>query len=153
MLTRTHFTITAFFILIFISSIENKFLFVLVALFATLLVDVDTKYSKLGRRKIFRPLQFFIRHRTVFHSFTFLILVTLFFVWFFPVLAFPFFLGYSIHLLADSFTIKGIKPFYPWKKLIYGKLRTGSRTEIFIFVCFLILDIFLILLLINKGFF
>jgi inner membrane protein len=152
MLTRTHLVISIFFILLFISYVENKFVFVFVVLFATLLVDIDSKYSRLGRKKIFRPLQFFIRHRTVFHSFIFLILITLFFVWVFPVLAFPFFLGYSVHLFADSFTVKGIKPFYPWKKLIYGKLRTGSRMEMVIFVCFLILDILLILLLVNRGF-
>ncbi|MFC1710561.1 metal-dependent hydrolase [Nanoarchaeota archaeon] len=144
MLSRTHLAITIFFILLFISYVENKVAFVIAALIATLLPDVDSRYSLLGRKKPFRILQFFTRHRHVIHSFTFLILITLILLWFFPIIALGFFLGYGIHLLADSFTIDGITPFYPWKEKASGKVRTGSRKEISIFVLFVIFDVILL---------
>jgi len=82
MLIRTHIAITLFFILLFIGSVENEIVFVFVALLATLIPDVDSKNSTFGNKKIFRPLQFFIKHRGFVHSFTFLILITFIFVMF-----------------------------------------------------------------------
>lgn len=146
MLIRTHLSITLFFILVFISSIEYKLVFVLVALIATFIPDIDSKFSKIGRRKAFRILQFFVKHRGVFHSFTFLLIVSLFFVLFFPIIAFGFFLGYGLHLLADSFTIIGIKPFYPYKKKSSWKIRTGGKSEISIFVFFILADLGLLII-------
>ena len=134
MLIRTHLSITLFFILLFISNVEHKLVFVLVALTATFIPDVDSRFSSLGKKKTFRLLQFFIKHRGVLHSFSFLILVTLFFVLFFPIITLGFFLGYGLHLLADSFTVTGIKPFYPYKKKSSGRIKTGGKPEISIFV-------------------
>ncbi len=152
MLVKTHLAIVLFFILLFIGSVEHEIAFVLMALFATLLPDVDSKYSKLGRKKTFRPLQFFLKHRGIFHSFTFLIVLTLFFALFIPVLAFPFFLGYGIHLFTDSFTVDGIKPFYPYKKSSSGKIRVGSKTETSVFVVFLLMDLFMVIFRISGVF-
>ncbi len=144
MLTRTHLAITLFFVLIFISYIENKAVFVVVAFLATLIPDIDSKYSKSGNKKTFRLLQFFVNHRGFFHSYIFLLLITLFFALFIPVLAFAFFLGYSVHLFTDSFTKKGIQPFYPYKKTLSGSIRTGGRIEIIVFTFFVLADLFLI---------
>jgi len=143
MLIRTHLVITIFFILIFLSSVNNKLVFVLTALFATFLPDIDTRYSKLGKRKLARILQFFTKHRGMIHSFTFLLSITLVLVLVLPVFAFGFFLGYGLHLLADSFTITGIRFFYPSKKKITGNLKTGGRFESFIFLIFVVLDLIL----------
>ena len=144
MLIRTHLLITLFFVLLFLPFMEYQTSFVIVALIATFIPDIDTKFSSLGRKKIFRILQFFVQHRGFLHSFSFLFLITIFFILFFPILAFGFFLGYGLHLLADSFTINGIKPFYPLKKRVCGKIKTGGRVEVSLFVFFLILDLFLI---------
>ncbi len=144
MLLRTHLTITIFFILIFLFSVEHKIVFVLVALFATFLPDMDTRFSVIGKKKILRIFQFFTKHRGMIHSFTFLISVTIILVLFFPILSFGFFLGYGLHLLADSFTIMGIKPFYPLKSKSCGKIKTGGRIETIVFVIFVILDVGLI---------
>jgi len=145
MLIKTHLAITLFGILILISSVENKVIFVLVAILATYLADIDSKYSTIGKYKVLRPLQFFIQHRGITHSFSFLILVTIFLALFFPVIALGFFLGYGLHLFADSFTPEGIKPFYPLRKVSKGKIKTGSRTETIVFVFFVIADLGLIL--------
>jgi len=150
MLTRTHLAITVFGILLVISLIENKFVFVLTALIATLIPDIDCYYSYLGKHVVFRPLQWFTKHRGILHSFSFLILITIFFVLFIPVLAAGFFLGYGLHLFSDSFTKDGIQIFYPFKKKISGKLRTGSLFETGLFVVFILFD--LLLLSIKLGF-
>jgi len=146
MLTRTHLAITLFFVLVLISSVEFKVVFVLTALIATLIPDIDIKSSWVGKHFIFRPLQWFSGHRNIFHSFTFLFLVTLFFVLFFPVVSLGFFLGYSLHILSDMFTIEGIAPFYPYKKKSSWRIKTGGKTEISLFVIFILADLILIYL-------
>lgn len=137
MLIRTHVVVCLFFVLLFLPSVEYQLSFFVLALISTIIPDVDSRFSKLGKKKIFRPLQFFVSHRGFLHSFIFLFFATLFFATFFSYLAFPFFLGYGIHLLSDSFTIKGIKPFYPYNKRISGFIKTGGRGEVFIFIVFL----------------
>lgn len=143
MLTRTHLAITIFFVLFLLNSVQSKTLFVIVALIATLIPDIDSGYSKLGSKKTFRPLQWVVKHRGILHSFTFLILITFFFVLFIPLFALPFFLGYGVHLISDSFTVKGIKPFYPSHKVVSGKIRTGRKAETTIFTLFVLADLFM----------
>ena len=145
MLIKTHLSITLFFVLIFLSKVEHKFWFVTIALIATCIPDVDSRYSFLGKKKINRILQFFTKHRGIIHSFTFLTLVTLILLRFVPVLALGFFLGYSSHLLVDSFTKQGIVPFYPWKAKSHGFVRTGGKLELGILISFVIVDFVLII--------
>ncbi|MFZ1970759.1 MAG: metal-dependent hydrolase [Candidatus Nanoarchaeia archaeon] len=140
MLIRTHLAITLLFVLLFFQSISNKILFIGIALVATFLPDIDSRNSKIGKLKIFRPLQFLFGHRGFIHSFTFLFLITLLFVFLIPIIVFPFFLGYGLHLLADSLTIQGIKPFYPFGGIYSSKIKTGGRVEIIIFVSLLFIE-------------
>ena len=65
------------------------------------------------------------------------------FAFYIPVLALPFFAGYSIHLLADSFTIEGIKPFWPLQRVLEGKIHTGGTIEEGIFFTFILIDVLL----------
>ena len=141
MLIRTHLAITVLGILLLISSVEYKPVFIAVALFATFIPDVDSGFSTLGRQKPSRILQMFVNHRGFIHSFSFLLLATLFFVLFIPLIALPFFLGYGLHIFADSFTIEGIKPFYPSKKTVAGKIRTGSFVETSLFVSLIVINL------------
>lgn len=152
MLVKTHFVITLFFVLLFIYSVQYKFAFVFVAFLACLIPDIDAGLSKFRTRKTLRISRFFIKHRGFIHSFTFLFIVTLFFVLFFSIVAFPFFLGYGLHLFVDSFTIQGIKPFYPLKKISSWKIKTGGKFELFIFVFFILIDL-LLLVIRLPGFF
>lgn len=144
MLIRTHLLIALFFALLFLSHTESKLIFIMVVLIATFIPDVDSKFSKLGRKKTFRILQFFVKHRGILHSFTFLVIISLVFLYVFPIIVFGFFLGYGLHLLVDGFTRQGIKPFYPIKWRINGIIRTGGMFETFVFVLFLILNLVLI---------
>ena len=143
MLFKTHFAIVIFFILLLLPNIKSKFIFVIVVLISTQLPDLDSSYSKFGRRKLARILQIFTKHRGIVHSFTFLLSLTFILILFLPTLGFGFFLGYGIHLFADSFTIEGIRPFYPSKTKSWGRIKTGGKIEIILFLLFVSLDIFL----------
>lgn len=138
MLIRTHFAITMFFVLLFLNSVNDKVLFVVVALVATLIPDVDSRFSTIGRRKIARILQWITKHRGVIHSFSFLILIVIGILIFYPKIALGFFLGYGLHLFADSFTIEGIQPFYPYRKKAKGFIRSNGKSEVIVFIIFVI---------------
>jgi inner membrane protein len=146
MLNRTHFAITLFFVLLLLPLVQFKTSFIILALVFTLIPDVDTSASFIGKYKIFRPVQFFVKHRGFFHSFLFLIIGVLFFLFFYPIGAFGFFIGYSSHLMADSFTLEGVRLFYPLKKKSTGSIRSGGKSEATVFVVFLILDIMTLLI-------
>ena len=152
MLLRTHLAISLAAVLVFLSFVEHKVTFVIVVLISTLIPDIDTKNSKIGDHLILRPFQIFVKHRSIFHSFSFLLLITLLFVLFLPILALGFFLGYGTHLFADSFTKEGIQVFYPWKKKSSGWITTGGKTEVSVFVFFIILDLFLIFIRVSGLF-
>ncbi len=149
MLFRTHIAAAIFLILFFLAKIEHKISFVLILFVATIIPDVDSRFSKIGEKKIFRLLQFFVKHRGLFHSFLFLIFITLILALFIPIISLPFFLGYSSHLMLDSFTIEGIYPFYPFQKRISGKIRTGGKNEI---IFLIIITLFSIAMIITKVF-
>ena len=143
MMLRTHYAIAVFFILLFWPVIEHKLIFAIVALVATQLPDIDSRYSRIGRKKLARIFQWFTRHRGMIHSFTFLLSITFILILIFPVLGFGFFLGYGLHLLADSFTIDGIRPFYPSKIKSWGNIRTGRKLESLVLFLFVLLSVVL----------
>ena len=101
----------------------------IMVLVGTVVPDLDTNRSSYGRHLIFRPMQFFMKHRGVLHSFTTAALLSLLIAVFFPVASFGFFLGYVGHLIIDSFTPDGIRPFWPLKYGSVGPVRTGGRLE------------------------
>ena len=144
MLIKTHLMVTLFFVLVLLPFVSYKIIFIIIALLATYIPDIDLKSSKLGRKIIFRPLQYFVKHRGAFHSFGFLFLVTFIFLMLIPKIALGFFVGYASHLFADSLTISGITPFFPWKRKLSGMIITGGRTEKILFFILLIINFLLI---------
>ncbi len=149
MLARTHFVFGLFLALIFFAEVNNKLIFLPVVLIASLLPDIDCMYSYLGKNKLFRPLQFFVKHRGAIHSLTICLIISLAFAFFIPVLAFPFFLGYAGHLFIDSITPDGIRPLWPLKNCISGKIGTGGNIEKMFFY-FLIIVSFILALSLFK---
>lgn len=143
MMKRTHLIIALAFALLFLPRVNYKLIFLPVVLVCSLLPDIDTPNSQFGNKWYFRPLQFVSKHRGILHSLSFCILFSIVLAFIFPILALPFFLGYSSHLIGDSFTQEGITPFWPWKKSSKGMIRTGGRAEKGIFLVFLIVDVLL----------
>lgn len=129
MMFRTHLAFGVFLALLFLPSINSKVVFIGVILVSSLLPDIDSSYSYLGHRKIFRPLQFFVKHRGALHSLTIAALIAIFFSFYWPVAALPFFLGYAGHLFMDSLSFDGVRPFWPIKKRIEGSIRVGGTVE------------------------
>jgi len=117
-------------------------------LIATIIPDLDSGYSSFGRHSIFSPLQFFVKHRGIIHSFTTAVLFSVLIAFWWPVASFGFFLGYSVHLLTDSFTREGIQPFWPFKIKSSGPIATGGRIEESLFLSLIFIDIILFFILI-----
>jgi membrane-bound metal-dependent hydrolase YbcI (DUF457 family) len=133
-----------FFFLLFLQDIQNPVIFLAVSIIATSLPDMDNRFSKIGHYRVSRIFNFFMKHRGAIHSFTFLaILSVLIFVLFKEILP-AFFLGYSLHLFADSFTLSGIMPLYPIKWKIKGRIKTGGIGEFFLFLFFVAVDFLLL---------
>ena len=145
MFFRTHLIIALFFILIFFEYIENPIVFLPVIFLATIIPDIDSRFSRIGHHKIFRIFNFFVKHRGITHSFTFLAIVSLLFLLSFKEIRPPFVLAYSLHLFLDALTLTGIMPLYPLKFRIKGKIKTGGIIETVLFVCFVLIDLFWIL--------
>ncbi len=73
MMLRTHLAIVVLAILLFlphVSAASDKLIFIAVALVATMIPDIDTGFSTLGRFQASRAVQFLVKHRGIFHSFT-----------------------------------------------------------------------------------
>lgn len=145
MLLRTHLAFAILMIIIFVQQVSNKFVFIGFVLIATVLPDLDSGSSTWGRHFIFRPLQFFTKHRGIFHSFTFAVVASLALALIWPVASLGFFIGYSVHLICDSFTKAGIQPFWPWKIRSSGPVRSGGKIEDGLFIILILLDSILFL--------
>lgn len=143
MLLRTHVLVGLFFALLFLPA-ENKIIFVGIVLLACIIPDVDSRFSKIGKKKTFRILQFFVKHRGIVHSLTFLLIVGLVFWFTYPFVVVPFVLGFGSHLLMDGLTKQGVKLFYPINIKVKGFVRVGKRWETIVFVVFLVGDLVLI---------
>jgi membrane-bound metal-dependent hydrolase YbcI (DUF457 family) len=150
MLLRTHIAIALLFIFLFLPNISHKLIFISVALIATLLPDLDTGFSTLGKHPVTGIIRFFVRHRGILHSFSFCVIISFLLAFFVPVLALPFFLGYGLHLFTDSFTIDGIRPFWPTKHLSKGLFKTGSLSETFVFIVLLIVDALALIFILYR---
>ena len=111
---------------------EGKLLFALMLVSGSLLPDIDNPRSELGRKhKIISQATV---HRGIFHT-VWIPLIFIFIANFieFELIRAPLFglaIGYGSHLIADSFTMFGIDPFNPFKKIkIKGPLKTGGWVE------------------------
>lgn len=139
MLTKTHLAVGAFFMLLLLGHVIHTWTYVLVFIAATMLPNIDSFLS--GHTSfIMRPMRLFFKKRGFLHSFTFCFMITGLLAWFWPIIAFPFFLGYGIHLLLDSWTTEGIKPFWPLRAVSKGRMQTGGSLEHMVFYTFIIID-------------
>jgi len=145
MMLRTHLAIAFLAIVLFVEHVNSQFIFIIMVLLATIVPDLDNSFSSWGRHLIFRPLQFFVSHRGVIHSFTTAVALSIALAIFWPVASLGFFIGYSIHLITDSFTKEGIQPFWPLKTKSIGFIHSGGRIEDSLFIIFILVDVLAIL--------
>ena len=144
MLRKTHLAIGLAAALYFSTRVSQPLIFIPVVLVASLFPDIDSRFSFFGKKLVARPVQMMTNHRGIFHSYTLAILFSLAIALVFPILALPFFIGYSFHLFADSFTPQGIKPFWPFKAVSKGVVASGGKVDKTLFYTFALIDLILL---------
>ena len=147
MLKRTHLVVGIGAVLYFldVAQLRNKLIFSVVVLIASLLPDLESAFFSTERRGIIRRFKMISPKQGILHTYTFCIAVAIFLALFFPVYAFPFFVGYSFHLFLDSFTPQGIRAFWPLKKRSKGYIHAGGKMDYMIFYILIIVDIALLI--------
>ncbi|MFA4960790.1 MAG: metal-dependent hydrolase [Candidatus Pacearchaeota archaeon] len=142
MLFRTHlaFAVLVFFVCNYIFLIPNRILFFIFVVIGAVIVDIDIKNSKVGRRWYLRPFQFFIKHRGVVHSLLFGLFVSVLVASVSQWAGFAFFAGFISHLFLDFLTESGINLFWPWKKKFGLWIKSGGLIEEIFFVLVLLGD-------------
>jgi len=150
MMQKTHLAIAFCLIILVMPYIDNKISFFLLALFFSIIPDIDTSNSRVGKNIFLRPFQFFTKHRGMLHSITFALFLAVLLFMFLPSLAFSVLFGYSIHLILDGLTLEGIKPFWPFDIKIRGFIRTNSFLEQASFFIFVLVDVILIIVLMFE---
>ncbi len=144
MLFRTHLTFGIFIYLLFFSYLENPILTLIGILIGIVIVDLDSKNSMVGKKWYFRPIQWFTKHRKIFHTVFFGTIITGVLAVLNIEIGFGFFVGFISHLILDSMTIRGISPLYPLtKRKISGFVKSGGTAEDIIFVLLFLTNIVL----------
>jgi len=144
MIWKTHVAIGLAVALYFSTQVTKPLIFIPIVLFSSFFPDVDSGFSYIGRKKIAAPIQAITEHRGIIHSYTAAIILSFIIAFFYPFFALPFFVGYSFHLFADSFTVQGIRPFWPLKGVSKGIVITGGKMDKVIFYTFVLVDLILL---------
>ncbi len=149
MLTRTHFVFSVFLCLVLfllnVVAIPNELLFLLFVIIGTVIVDIDSRKSFIGKIILFRPIQWVFSHRGMFHTILFGVLFSLIISFFDKWLGIAFAFGYLSHLIMDCFTPAGVRLFWPlWDGKIGFGVRSGGLIEEIMFVLLLLADLFLV---------
>ncbi|MEM4263914.1 MAG: metal-dependent hydrolase [Candidatus Woesearchaeota archaeon] len=150
MMAKTHVAFGLLFGLasLYFVSAGNKFIFLGLAVFASLLPDFDHEDSYINNKlRIFRPVSYFFKHRGIFHT----IWIPLA-IWLVLWLGFgnrygsAIFIGYFAHLFSDGLTKNGVNMIHPLSQVRFqGFIQTGGVFEIVVFIFILALDIVLAL--------
>lgn len=143
MLKRTHLVIGIGVALYFldIPQLQHDRIFFLIVVAASLFPDLESGLLSIRGPLRMRFTQKVHERMGFLHTYTFCIAVSIFLALFQPILAFPFFLGYSFHLFADSFTPEGIKPFWPINKISKGHIPAGGNLDMMIFYMMILIDL------------
>jgi len=131
-------------------NIENKILFVAIALFFSLFPDIDESRSKIGRKNklISKIINFFFGHRGFIHTIYVPLIIFVLFNLINVEFAYATLIGYFSHLFGDALTKAGIRPLYPLLNIrINGFLKTGSFSEKLIFLTFLAFSGYIVFLM------
>lgn len=149
MLLRTHLVFSILIWILAFDYLVHPWMFLLFLVFATAIIDVDSRKSRAGRKWYFRLLQLFVSHRGMFHTIIFGLIVSVVLFLANQSAGLGFFVGYLSHLLLDLFTLQGIMLFYPFSKKRVGfGVKSGGLIEEILFVLLLLGDVFLILKLV-----
>ncbi|MBI4450680.1 metal-dependent hydrolase [Candidatus Woesearchaeota archaeon] len=139
MLARTHLAFGALTGLLLYPVVQpsNAWLYAGMMALGSLLPDIDTPQSTLGR-KFFgsRALSLLFGHRGIFHSiWAPAALLLAGYYWNFWDVAVFMAIGYASHIFSDSLTVAGVNLIHPVEQLrIAGFVRTGTIMESLVFL-------------------
>jgi len=151
MLFKTHLAVALLIALILLHFNVNM-TFVITFVIASLLADIDSPTSKIGRKV--KVVNYLFAHRGLFHSLFALLIFAVLISFIDYLLALAFFLGYFLHLLLDSFTRQGIFIFFPFStKRSKGSVRVGSLLETIIFLVVLFAIVILLFFYLKQRYF
>ena len=128
MFKRIHLLIGFFAAIFFLPDVNNKLVFFPVVMIASLIPDIDSLIAPKKNYKMLKPLKS-KSYKDFMHSYTLCIILSALLAFFYPILALPFFIGYSFHLFFDSLTVPGTTPFWPLKIKSKGFIVPGGKTE------------------------
>jgi inner membrane protein len=117
--------------------------FLALAIFFSLLPDIDSSASFMGKKV--KIIGFFFKHRGFFHSFLFLVFATVIILIASNNIYYSFAtaIGIFSHIFLDALTPAGVEFFWPNKKKLKGPLQTGSSLDFVLLVVFVVLGYFL----------
>lgn len=121
-------------------TIQNSLLFLAVVTFFSIFPDIDSYHSKIGGKV--KPVSFILNflfgHRGFVHSllFAFVVYGGAYFL-FGSTWAAATFIGFSSHLLLDSFTPDGTRPLFPFRGQVNGIVRSNGLVDYALFFVFL----------------
>lgn len=119
--------------------------FIIIAILASMMPDIDNPSSKLGRN--IKIVGYVFNHRGFFHSLPAMLLFTFIIARFTSNLnTFAFFLGYISHLGLDTLNKQGIYWLYPLKYKLKGIVKTNGFLEKALFY---IMIIFILVILLS----
>jgi len=145
MWAATHIAMGLYLFLMFerLATIENRLVLFLIIIAGAILPDIDIATSTFGKRiKIVGEV---FKHRGFIHTIFALIIFSLLVhtIWHNNIYTLGFALAFLFHLILDSFTKAGIKPFwFGWK--LKGFTKTGSVVDKFIFVFLVIVSVLIV---------
>ncbi len=150
---KTHivFALFCYLLLAIIFGLEKEFYALLVLAISALLPDIDSASSYINNKfKLGKVIALTTKHRGFWHSvFGLLAIIVITAIIFYLIdvnLALCFYVafGYLMHLLADSLTISGIKPFWRYSDFeLKWKIKTNSIFEYVLFFILLVLTLYL----------
>jgi len=111
---------------------SQPLLFAFVFLFSSILPDIDTTKSVIGKRLwyVSSILAIFTRHRGFFHTIWIPMAVFGIGLYFNRILCTAFALGYFVHIASDLMTSEGVSLFSPLSKHhVRGFIKTGGTIE------------------------
>ena len=138
MLMRTYLTLGIAAALYFLPHVNNPVPFFIITVISSMLPSVGLIFST-KRHKVFSAQQSSMLGKA-YRSYTFCIPVSVFLAFFYPVIALPFFTGFSVNLFLSTFSKEGIVPYWPINKTSKGTVSHGGSIDSTLFVVFIVLD-------------
>lgn len=138
MMFQTHLVFSLLIGLFLMNYFSQKYLFLGLLLVGSLLPDIDSPYSKLGKKlkPVSKIIKFIFGHRGFFHSVIpgILIYVIFRYILNMKLIGIALLIGYLLHLVIDGLTKEGVNYFYPFAKFrMSGFIKTGGVLEWLIF--------------------